>query len=66
MPLFTTCAEGSGEAVDFLCQKMTRNWIGFPDDVGDTALHSAALNGHAECVAYICNAAWEWYVSWAT
>jgi ankyrin repeat protein len=42
----------------FMC--MSVQWIGYPDENGDTALHVAALNGHAECIGPICDAAWEW------
>lgn len=60
MPLFTACLEGASEAVQFLCTNMERRWIGFPDTVGDTALHAAAASGCAESTAYICESAWDW------
>ena len=60
MPLFVACSQGLSESVEFLCKHMDRNWIGYADEKGDTALHVASLNGHAECVASICSTAWEW------
>jgi ankyrin repeat protein len=50
MPLWFACSEGRGDCAEFLCSQTPAEYLLWPDEEGETALHRAAMNGHAHCV----------------
>lgn len=54
MPLWYACNLGNVELVDFLCAQYPKEYVLWPDDEGETCLHKASSQGHAQVVEVLC------------
>eukprot|EP01031_Cornospumella_fuschlensis_P031176 gene31176-37680_t len=54
MPLWYACNLGNVELVDYLCAQYPKEYMLWPDDEGETCLHKASSQGHAQVVEVLC------------